>query len=154
MSLPHAQYHLAGKSFRQYSPGASCKIERRPDPRKISFTENKLWESAPLVGLNDYAVKMSARGTWRPWALTLTNGKPLIRNVQLEGRHCNRAFPSLKRHLPNRLGQRDKRGKPGTRETSSVHHICSLCRRDCHSRIGLSSHTGRSSSTINQSAIP
>ena len=33
-------------------------------------------------------------------------------------------------------------------------HICSHCRRDCHSRIGLSSHTRRPSSTINQSATP
>ena len=48
------------------------------------------------------------------------------------------------------MRQRDKRGRPET------DHICTLCGRDYHSRIGLFNHTatGRCSRTTNQGATP
>ena len=64
--------------------------------------------SATLAGHN-YTIKMFARETWKPWALTSTDGKPWLQNDQLGGRKCSKAFPSLKRHLPNKRRQRDKR---------------------------------------------
>ena len=39
-------------------------------------------------------------------------------------------------------------------DKQATDHICSLCGRDCHSRIGLSSQTRRCSKTTNQSATP
>ena len=73
-------------------------------------------------------MKMSARETWRPWSLISTDGKPWLQSVQLGGRQCSKAFTSLKIHLPNKLRQRDKRGRPETREidqqlTTSAHCV-------------------------------
>ena len=53
--------------------------------QRIFFMENWLTESAPLAGLN-YAIKikMSARGTWRPWGLTSTDGNFGFRTLTLE----------------------------------------------------------------------
>ena len=73
-------------------------------------------------------MKMSAKETWRPWSLISTDGKPWLQSVLLGGRRCSKAFPSLKIHLPNRLRQRDKRGRPETSEidqqlTTSAHCV-------------------------------
>ena len=48
--------------------------------------------------------------------LTSTDEKHWLQNVQLGGRKCSMASLSLKRHLPNWLRQRDKRGRPEIRE--------------------------------------
>ena len=59
--------------------------------QRISFMENWLTESASLAGPN-YAIKikMSARGTWRPWGLTSTDGNLGFRTLTMEARSAVR----------------------------------------------------------------
>ena len=83
-------------------------------------------------------------------------GKLGFRTFTLEAGMFSKVALSLKRHLPNRLRQRDKRERPEIKEIGQqlIKFAHSKCGRDCHSGIGLSRHTGRCSRTTDQSAAP
>ena len=66
-----------------------------------------------------------------------------FRTLTLEAGMCSKVSLSLKRHLPNRLRQRDKRVRSEIKEIGQqlIKSAHSKCERDCHSVI-LSRHTG------------
>ena len=57
------------------------------------------------------------------------------------GKVSKRGFQRWKRTLESRLHvkERGKERAPSTRD--AIRHVCATCNRDCHSRIGLHSHT-------------
>ena len=69
---------------------------------------------------------------------------------------CSKVSLSLKRHLPNRLRQRDKRVRPEIKEIGQqlIKSAHCKCERDCYSGIGLSRQTKRCSRTTNQRVAP
>ena len=99
--------------------------------------------NAPLAGPN-YALKISARGTWRPWALTST--------FRLEASSAVRPLGVRRDKQAKTKRQTRKARIQGDRPATD--QICSLWRKGLAFLNGLSSHTRRCSGTTSQSETP
>ena len=107
-------------------------------PREILYGE--LWEGIhrlgrPLLGYKD-VIKRDLRA-----ALINTSAWEDIAEIHGD-KVSKRGFQRRKRMLESRLHARERQGKntqPSAHD--STRHVCVTCNRDCHSRIGLHSHT-------------
>jgi len=115
---------------------ATCAALKTVGSPRIFYMANLHLAKDPKVALNFY-ITMSANATWKLWT-------SIQRSRRAPQQTSSYAACSRNSWRQVRRGSLtwQKSGESGGRHAHrpSTNYICSLCSRDCHSRIGLTSH--------------
>ena len=104
-----------------------CENGWQPDPKesplwRIGSRKAPQWQT-PIT----LPIKLSARGTWRPWALTSTDGKPWLQNVPLGGRHVQQGLSEFEKTSTEQAEtKRQTRKARNQGHRPATDQICSL----------------------------